>query len=731
MLFRSETSSKVTFNKFLKAGTVGKNYSNVLVLLLRLRQAACHPHMIMDLEAQDSNFLGLGLGSADMATLAATIKPDVVTRLKESDGFECPVCYDALLNPILTLDCCHHICSECLVKITSIVGAIEGDKAKCPSCRADIDNNKCVDWTTFQEVHMGKKRDEAEVDYSDSDSDSGSDSDAISDTGDEDNGADVDSHGDLRDFIVDDDDVDDGFASRKVLSKKKKKQVVPKCRPYVDDSDAESDNDVADFNDATDYDSDAEPKTELKAEDLEDGKPNKQEESPDDDYLPELPLEVMERIKKAKEEQPAYDFLPETPSEAKASGIYPAKMEHINQKVTAEAEAKAVRRAARKEKRKVEKASKRKRPKENEKAPHKHLNLATLKKEASKNAEGRRKYMRYLRKNFVSSAKIDKLMELLLATPRDVKTIVFSQFTTLLDLCEVSISESGIEVGRYDGSMRADMRHAAVEAFQGGNTQVLLVSLKAGNAGLNLIAGSQVVILDPFWNPYVEMQAVDRAHRIGQQKPVTVHRILVKGTVEDRIIALQERKRKVVDSALDEKSGNAVSKLGIDELKYLFSSDGDARETLIRAPQIPDQTDSGGMGGGQYGAGAGSGLGSALGAGLNAGLGALSKGAGLSSAFGAAGRAVANPYLAGIGVEGLGVSSVYGGPDPREEPRNLYHEAHNLMNGGSSSEAASPETDAYNPDYITFGSNADCYKRNVGGYGARGYGGYGPYGGYN
>jgi len=96
------------------------------------------------------------------------------------------------------------------------------------------------------------------------------------------------------------------------------------------------------------------------------------------------------------------------------------------------------------------------------------------------------------------------------------------------------------------------------------------VSLKAGNSGLNLVAASHVVIFDPFWNPYIEEQAIDRAHRIGQMRPVHVHRILVKKTVEDRILALQEKKRELIEGALDEKAGKQVSRLGTRELAYLF-----------------------------------------------------------------------------------------------------------------------------------------------------------------
>lgn len=129
-----------------------------------------------------------------------------------------------------------------------------------------------------------------------------------------------------------------------------------------------------------------------------------------------------------------------------------------------------------------------------------HTSLAKLKKEAMRSAEGRRRYMRYLRKNWISSAKTDKCMDILKATDPSVKTIIFSQFTTLLDLVEVPISREKWVYQRYDGSMSADARHAAVVNFTDDpSSRVMLVSLKAGNAGLNLVAASQVIILDPFW----------------------------------------------------------------------------------------------------------------------------------------------------------------------------------------------------------------------------------------
>jgi SNF2 family DNA or RNA helicase len=99
----------------------------------------------------------------------------------------------------------------------------------------------------------------------------------------------------------------------------------------------------------------------------------------------------------------------------------------------------------------------------------------------------------------------------------------------------------------------------------------MLMSLKAGNLGLNMVAACHVILLDLWWNPTTEDQAIDRAHRIGQTRPVTVTRITIKYTVEDRILALQEEKRKMVASAFGEDhAGGSGARLTVDDLKYLF-----------------------------------------------------------------------------------------------------------------------------------------------------------------
>ncbi|GAA0169956.1 hypothetical protein LIER_24330 [Lithospermum erythrorhizon] len=155
---------------------------------------------------------------------------------------------------------------------------------------------------------------------------------------------------------------------------------------------------------------------------------------------------------------------------------------------------------------------------------------------------------------------------------RPIKTIIFSQWTTMLDLLQISLDKYGVTYRRLDGTMTLPSRDKGVKEF---NTDpkvtVMLMSLKAGNLGLNMVAACQVILLDLWWNPTTEDQAVDRAHRIGQTRPVTVFRLTISDSVEDRILALQEEKRKMVASAFGEEHGGiAANKLTVDDLRYLF-----------------------------------------------------------------------------------------------------------------------------------------------------------------
>ena len=169
-----------------------------------------------------------------------------------------------------------------------------------------------------------------------------------------------------------------------------------------------------------------------------------------------------------------------------------------------------------------------------------------------------------------TSAKVELLVETLEeAIAEGHKSLVFSQWTSLLDLIEPIFKARQIEFTRLDGSTRD--RGAVVDSFQNANgPPVMLISLKAGGTGLNLTAADHVFILDPWWNPAVEAQAADRAHRIGQDKPVIVHKLVSEDTVEEGILELQNRKKELADVAMAQ-AGKAAQ-ITRDDLLTLLGS---------------------------------------------------------------------------------------------------------------------------------------------------------------
>ena len=132
------------------------------------------------------------------------------------------------------------------------------------------------------------------------------------------------------------------------------------------------------------------------------------------------------------------------------------------------------------------------------------------------------------------------------------KTLVFSQFVDFLSLLRAPLDAAGIAYQYLDGSTPPAERTKRVAAFQAGEGDLFLISLKAGGFGLNLTAADYVVITDPWWNPAAEDQAMGRAHRIGQLRPVTVYRLVSKGTLEERIIDLHHDKRALAEGVLAE-----------------------------------------------------------------------------------------------------------------------------------------------------------------------------------
>jgi SNF2 family DNA or RNA helicase len=172
------------------------------------------------------------------------------------------------------------------------------------------------------------------------------------------------------------------------------------------------------------------------------------------------------------------------------------------------------------------------------------------------------------------SAKIEALVEVLQQSIEEGhRILVFSQFTSVLKNVGRRISGEGINFSYLDGSVPSEKRMNMVKSFNEGENSVFLISLKAGGTGLNLTSADIVVHFDPWWNPAVEEQATDRAHRIGQKNVVEVIKLIVKGTIEEKILSLQEEKKKLISELMGDElsSGEGFATLSEEELIGLFS----------------------------------------------------------------------------------------------------------------------------------------------------------------
>jgi len=169
------------------------------------------------------------------------------------------------------------------------------------------------------------------------------------------------------------------------------------------------------------------------------------------------------------------------------------------------------------------------------------------------------------------SAKLELLMEMLEELLEEGrKILLFSQFTSMLALIEEELVARRVKYVKLTGQTRK--RDEVIAAFQSGAAPLFLVSLKAGGVGLNLTAADTVIHYDPWWNPAVERQATDRAHRIGQDKPVFVYKLVAADTVEEKILQLQQRKQALADDIYRKaKEGEELTAFGAAEILSLFA----------------------------------------------------------------------------------------------------------------------------------------------------------------
>jgi SNF2 family DNA or RNA helicase len=170
----------------------------------------------------------------------------------------------------------------------------------------------------------------------------------------------------------------------------------------------------------------------------------------------------------------------------------------------------------------------------------------------------------------VTSAKLDVLVDHLheLASEGH-RALVFSSFTSFLRRVRDRLDREGLSTSYLDGSTRR--RGEVVEEFRSGDADAFLISLKAGGVGLTLTEADYVFVLDPWWNPAVEAQAVDRAHRIGQRRPVMVYRLVSAGTVEEKVMELKARKAALFAKVVDG-GGPASGAIGPDDVRALFEA---------------------------------------------------------------------------------------------------------------------------------------------------------------
>ncbi|TAQ89523.1 hypothetical protein B7494_g2183 [Chlorociboria aeruginascens] len=175
--------------------------------------------------------------------------------------------------------------------------------------------------------------------------------------------------------------------------------------------------------------------------------------------------------------------------------------------------------------------------------------------------------------NWTSSSKIEALVHALYelrSKNMSSKSIIFSQFTTMLQLVEWRLRRAGITTVMLDGSMTPAQRQASINHFMKNvNVECFLVSLKAGGVALNLTEASKVFIVDPWWNPAAEWQSADRCHRIGQSRPCSITRLCIEDSVESRMVLLQEKKANMINSTINADE-NAMESLTPEDMQFLF-----------------------------------------------------------------------------------------------------------------------------------------------------------------
>ncbi|EGO03554.1 hypothetical protein SERLA73DRAFT_69411 [Serpula lacrymans var. lacrymans S7.3] len=465
-----EARSQATFNRYLRAGTVLKNYTQVLVMLLRLRQICSHPALIQedgvalvgpdDVCADSSRDPQQELARARRLVSAQFVdklkhkyKEAALRHMQEEkdstdatiDDEECPVCMDVFTDAVIT-PCAHTFCRECLLNVLNTPhvqdmddpNKYKADEKPCPSCRGPVSHIKIFAREAFEP-------------------------------------SDSELNGDEKHTAKAFEDTDDEMVS--IFNANKRPRRLMKRRTF-EESERDDDDRMSDFIVQSDEeDNDAE-------------------------------RHVMKK-RLGKRRAIVLDSDDDMDSEAEEV-IYGKRDSSI--------------------------------PKEQVKMMPK----------------------------FLPSTKMKKMMEHLKKWAEEnagEKTLIISQWTQCLLLVSDYLTENGILHVKYQGDMNRAKRDQAVRVFMAKDkAQVMLMSLKCGGVGLNLTRANRVISLDLGWSEAIESQAFDRVHRLGQTKEVFVQRLVIADTVEDRVLALQERKQNLADGSLGEGKGKNIGRLSVREL---------------------------------------------------------------------------------------------------------------------------------------------------------------------
>ncbi|KZT61690.1 hypothetical protein CALCODRAFT_490930, partial [Calocera cornea HHB12733] len=515
---------QAVFNRYLRAGTVLKNYSHILVLILRLKQLCCHPSLIQeqnddqimrtagddDKELSDEANRAVQLmGAAWVDQLKAKLFTVMAERVKteqrsldeEVDNDVCPVCFDTMTDPMVTA-CSHIYCNDCVEKLFE--KAMEpGPEYKaaerpCPSCRQPISQEKLFRRSAFEPSDdqlagiLGRPgvkdepfvQDEAYV----------KSEPFVKEESDDD-----------LDMPSVDELISLGISPKQAKGKGRAQERVKKGRvkreqgkkrkgrsSLSESEDDDSEGSLDDFIVHTDEDEDE------KDQRLTNRKKNKgKQRAIKPDPFSEDEIVDVDNLDDDSEE----DIKP------------------YRQKVT----------------------------------------LKSFPKMSK----------------FLPSTKMKSMMESITTWanehPTD-KVMVLSQFTSCLALVARYLDENDVSYVRYQGDMKKGERDQSIYQFQRkkGGPRVMLMSLKAGGVGLNLTRGNRVIALDLAWSEAVEHQAYDRVHRLGQTKDVLVQRLIIKDTIEDELLKIQARKRALADGSLGEGGGRKMGRLSVREIAALF-----------------------------------------------------------------------------------------------------------------------------------------------------------------